>query len=42
MSINCSSFNLEMPIFNGFRYSEGLPIFETRLKCIPQAAADRG
>jgi glutathione S-transferase len=25
---------------NGFRYSEGLPLFQNRLRCIPQAAAD--
>jgi len=29
-----------MPIFGGFRYAEGLAIFENRLKVIPQAAAD--
>lgn len=25
---------------NGFRYSEGLPLFQNRMRCIPQAAAD--
>lgn len=35
-------FNLEMPIFGGFRFAEGLPIFESRIHVIPQAAADRG
>jgi glutathione S-transferase len=28
------------PMTNGFRYSEGLKMFENRLHCIPQAAAD--
>ncbi len=26
------------PMANGFRYSEGLPLFESRFKCIPEAA----
>lgn len=25
---------------NGFRYSDGLPLFESRMRCIPQAADD--
>jgi glutathione S-transferase len=25
---------------NGFRYAEGLPLFESRMRCIPQAAED--
>jgi len=33
-------FNLEMPIFNGFRFGEGLEMFKPRLKVIPQAADD--
>jgi len=27
------------PLTNGFRYSEGLPLFETRMRCLPEAAA---
>jgi glutathione S-transferase len=26
------------PMANGFRYSEGLPLFENRLRCLPEAA----
>jgi len=26
------------PLTNGFRYSEGLPLFETRMRCLPEAA----
>lgn len=33
-------FNLEMPILNGFRFAEGKPLFEHRIKVIPQAADD--
>ncbi len=28
------------PMGNGFRFSEGLQLFENRVRCIPQAAAD--
>jgi glutathione S-transferase len=27
------------PLANGFRYAEGLPLFENRLRCLPEAAA---
>lgn len=27
------------PLTNGFRYAEGLPLFETRMRCLPDAAA---
>ncbi|WP_137753743.1 glutathione S-transferase [Sphingopyxis sp. L1A2A] len=27
------------PLTNGFRYAEGLPLFETRMRCLPEAAA---
>lgn len=27
------------PLTNGFRYSEGLPLFEPRMRCLPEAAA---
>jgi glutathione S-transferase len=26
------------PLTNGFRYAEGLPMFESRLRCLPEAA----
>ena len=26
------------PLTNGFRYAEGLPLFETRMRCLPEAA----
>ena len=32
--------NICEPLTNGFRFSEGLGLFENRLHCIPQAAAD--
>lgn len=32
--------NILEPMANGFRFSEGLKLFETRIRCIPQAAAD--
>lgn len=32
--------NIIEPMANGFRYSDGLPLFQNRLHCIPQAAAD--
>jgi glutathione S-transferase len=27
------------PLTNGFRFAEGLPLFETRMRCLPEAAA---
>jgi len=30
--------NIVEPIGNGFRYSEGLPMFKDRMRCIPEAA----
>ena len=33
--------NIIEPLTNGFRFSEGLPLFEGRVKCIPQAANDQ-
>lgn len=27
------------PLTNGFRFSEGLPLFEPRMRCLPEAAA---
>lgn len=32
--------NVNEPMANGFRYSEGLKMFEGRMRCIPQAADD--
>jgi glutathione S-transferase len=32
--------NILEPLANGFRFSEGLPLFQTRIRCIPQAADD--
>ena len=32
--------NVCEPMGNGFRFSEGLQMFENRVRCIPQAAAD--
>ena len=32
--------NIIEPGANGFRFSEGLKLFENRVRCIPQAAAD--
>ncbi len=32
--------NICEPMANGFRFSEGLPLFKDRLHCIPQAADD--
>ena len=32
--------NIAEPLTNGFRFSEGLPLFQSRVKCIPQAADD--
>ena len=32
--------NIVEPMAQGFRYAEGLPLFQSRMRCIPQAAAD--
>lgn len=32
--------NVCEPMANGFRFAEGLPLFQSRLRCIPQAADD--
>ena len=32
--------NIIEPMANGFRFSEGLKLFENRIRCIPQAADD--
>ena len=32
--------NIVEPMTNGFRFSEGLPLFQSRVKCIPHAADD--
>ena len=32
--------NILEPLTNGFRYAEGLPLFESRIHVIPQAADD--
>jgi glutathione S-transferase len=32
--------NICEPLANGFRYSDGLPLFQSRIRCIPQAADD--
>ena len=32
--------NIVEPMANGFRYAEGLPMFQSRMRCMPQAAAD--
>lgn len=32
--------NIVEPLANGFRYAEGLAMFQSRMRCIPQAAAD--
>ena len=32
--------NIIEPMANGFRFSEGLKLFESRIRCIPQAADD--
>jgi glutathione S-transferase len=31
--------NICEPMANGFRYSEGLPLFQNRMRCLPEAAA---
>lgn len=30
--------NIVEPMVGGFRYSEGLPLFESRMRCLPEAA----
>ena len=32
--------NIVEPLANGFRFAEGLPLFKSRVHCIPQAADD--
>jgi glutathione S-transferase len=32
--------NVCEPLTNGFRFAEGLPLFQNRVRCIPQAADD--
>jgi len=32
--------NIVEPMAQGFRYAEGLALFQSRMRCIPQAAAD--
>jgi glutathione S-transferase len=32
--------NILEPMTNGFRFAEGLPLFQSRIACIPQAADD--
>jgi glutathione S-transferase len=32
--------NIVEPMANGFRYSDGVKLFEKRIRCMPQAAAD--
>lgn len=32
--------NIVEPMLNGFRFAEGLKLFENRIRCIPQAADD--
>ena len=32
--------NIVEPLINGFRFSDGLKLFQNRVHCIPQAAAD--
>jgi glutathione S-transferase len=32
--------NIVEPLANGFRFAEGLPLFQDRITCIPHAAAD--
>ncbi len=34
-----TDLNVVEPLTNGFRYSEGLPIFQDRFRCLPEAAA---
>lgn len=32
--------NIVEPMANGFRFSQGLPLFKSRIRCLPQAADD--
>lgn len=34
-----ADLNVCEPLANGFRFSEGLPLFQDRMRCIPEAAA---
>ena len=34
-----ADLNVCEPLANGFRFSEGLPMFQDRMRCIPEAAA---
>ena len=34
-----ANLNIVEPLTSGFRYSEGLPMFKDRMRCIPEAAA---
>ena len=33
-----ADLNVCEPLTNGFRYAEGLPMFESRMRCLPEAA----
>ncbi len=33
-----ADLNIVEPLTNGFRYSEGLPLFQSRFRCLPEAA----
>ncbi|MEX1249763.1 MAG: glutathione S-transferase family protein [Hyphomonas sp.] len=33
-----TDLNIVEPLANGFRYSEGLPLFQSRFRCLPEAA----
>lgn len=33
-----ADLNVCEPLANGFRYSEGLPLFQDRMRCVPEAA----
>lgn len=39
MWIRRIDLNILEPALNGFRYAEGLKIFESRMRCLPEAAA---
>ncbi|HET6536939.1 MAG TPA: glutathione S-transferase [Sphingopyxis sp.] len=34
-----ADLNICEPMANGFRFAEGLPLFESRMRCLPEAAA---
>ncbi|MFK7730324.1 MAG: glutathione S-transferase family protein [Pseudomonadales bacterium] len=40
MWVRRMDLNIFEPLLNGFRFSEGLPLFGSRVHCIPQAADD--